>query len=419
MERVNNQNHENRNTKSCFLFKQPEILLEYGTVILFFLLCILFIALGLNHMVYPPLYTAAVLSLFLLLLLQRYGEFSIRVLAPLFPFGILLYTAVTPGYWFKDLPLATMMGSAYIAGLAAQCLLKEKIHFLYLYLSLTLSACFLYHTVFGFSNLDSNPDKLKLLFYHNNVMALVTVWCVIYLVFNIKNFFGHLRLVAWTSVLINVLIFMLSGGRSAYIGCIASVLLMGIFFYRGRLLYIMLCLLLLSVATYMVLPENEGSRIRSLIQNPICDPTFQSRLPIWEVAMNGIAASPVLGNSLRGFYDYDQSYKKAHLNEMKTRYSIIETSVGHPHNIYLGILFMSGFAGGLLWLLAYLPAVRAAVRQQDMFFLCFLLFYLFYGLSDFSLHRKDGAVTLFFPLGMVYGQFLMDFCTDSKAGVVE
>lgn len=384
-------------------------------IILFFLLCLLFITLGLNHMVYPTLYASGIFGLILLILLFRqYDNFSIHLLTPLIPFGLFLYTAFTPGYWFKDLPIATMMSAAYITGLAAQCLLKEKIRFFYFCLSLTLSICFVYNTTFGLPNLNTNSDKLKLLFYHSSVMALVVIWCMFYLFFNIKTFSKRLRPIVWSSLFLNLIIFMLSGARSAYIGCIAAVLFIGIYTYRKYIHYIIFFIVLISITTYIVLPEKEKNRICSLIQNPICDPTFQSRLPIWEVAVNGITISPIFGNSIRGFYEYDKNYKKIHLNEMKTRYSIIETSAVHPHNIYLGILFMSGFAGALFWLIAYIPAVRAALQQQDMFFICFLTFYLFYGLSCFSLHRKDGAITLFFPLGIVYGRHLMQFYAVSK-----
>ncbi len=394
--------------------------LHSGSSVFFFLLCLLFITLGLNHMVYPTLYASGTFGLILLLLLFRqYNEFSIPLLVPLLPFGLFLYTAFTPGCWFKDLPIATMMCAAYIAGLAAQCLLKEKIHFLYLCLSLTLSLCLLYDATLGLPNLNPNSDKLKLFFYHSSVMALVVVWCMFYLFFNIKNFSKRLKPVVWSSLFLNLLIFMLSGARSAYIGFIAAVFLIGVYKYRRYIHYIVFCIAALSVATYAVLPEKEQHRIRSLIQNPTCDPTFQSRLPIWEVAVNGITTSPILGNAVRGFYEYDKQYKEAHLHEMKTRYPIIEPSAGHPHNIYLGILFMSGIAGALLWLLAYIPAVRAAVQQQDIYFLCFLIFYLFYGLSCFSLHRKDGAVTLFFPLGLVYGRHLMHVYAASKAAARE
>lgn len=379
-----------------------------GDCLLFPLVCLLFITVGINHMVYPTLYATAAVGLILMLLSCKNAGFHKLSLEPLIPVALVLYIALTPGQWFKDLPIAGMMLASYVVGLAATCLLKKKLHWFYLCLSLTLSFIFLYCLVVGHSPQTIKTGKLHLLFQHNNVMALVTAWCVGYLFFNRKKFVGYWHILLWVTIILNVCIFALSGGRSAYVGCICATLAMGVIQYRQHLKKIVLLLLAFLICTYIALPNVQKDRIHSIIQNPIQDSTFQSRLPIWEVAIDGIKNSPIWGNAMRGFYEYDKQYKEKNLAEMKTRYPIIETSAGHPHNIYLGILFMSGIIGALLWLLAYVPAISMAIKKNDCFFLFFLCFFLAYGLFDFSLHRKDGAVTLFFPLGVVYGHFLLN-----------
>lgn len=376
--------------------------------LLFPLICLLFISVGVNQMVYPLLYAAASVSFILLLLSVKNIDFHKKFLESLIPVFLLIYIGFTPGYWFKDLPVASMMLASYVIGLAAACLLRKKIHWLYLCLSLTLSFTFLYCLVMNYPSQTMKSGKLHLFFYHNSVMALVTAWCVGYLYFNRKKFIGYWHYILWTTISLNLCIFAMSGGRSAYLGCICSTLTIGIIQYRKHLKKIFILLFTFFLCTYIALPDVQKDRIRSVIQNPIQDNTFQSRLPIWEVAIDGIINSPLWGNSLRNFYNYDKQYKEKNLEEMKTRYSIIENSAIHPHNIYLGILFMSGIAGGILWLLTYVPAITMAIKQNDVFFLFFLFFFLTYGLFDFSLHRKDGAITLFFPLGVVYGHSLLN-----------
>lgn len=375
--------------------------------LLFPLICLLFITVGINQMVYPLLYASASVSFILLLISVKNIDFHKKILEPLIPVFLLIYIAFTPGYWFKDLPVASMMLASYIIGLAAACLLRKKIHWIYLCLSLTLSCTFLYCLVMNYPPQTMKSGKLHLFFYHNSVMALVTAWCVSYLFFNRKKFVGIWRFILWITISINIYIFAMSGARSAYIGCIFSTLVIGIIQYRQHLKKIFFLLLSFFICTYIILPDIQKDRIFSIINNPVQDSTFQSRLPIWEVTVDGIIHSPVLGNSIRGFYEYDKLYKEKNFEQMKTRYSIIEETAGHPHNIYLGILFMSGIIGVMLWFLVYVPAVSMAIKQHDYFFLFFLFFFLAYGLSDFSLHRKDGAVTLFFPLGVIYGRSLL------------
>lgn len=376
---------------------------------IFFLTCCLFCCLGLNHFVYPPLYTAAFASLLLLLdWLWRHRHVA-SMFALLLPVLLVAYIGLTPGNWFKDAPIATMMGAAFIVGLGGAIFYSKRLIWLYGLLSLTLSLCFFYALISGFpGKILWNSHKLKLFYYHPGIMALVCVWCVLYLFINRKDIpDNHWKKIFYISIALNLIILALSGSRSAYIGCAFSALATGFLYYRKYMGRIFFCGLAGFICVYLVLPEPEQDRILSLLRNPLQDATFQSRLPIWEVALAGIKDSPFVGNAQRQFYAYNRSYQAQNLEGMKKRYRLIEKPVGHPHNIYLGILFMSGIIGLLLWLAAYLPAIRWALEQNDKFFIAFLLFFMAYGLSDFPLYQKNGALVLFFPLGIVYGRRLL------------
>ncbi|MEG2004604.1 MAG: hypothetical protein RR014_01080, partial [Bilophila sp.] len=69
--------------------------------------------------------------------------------------------------------------------------------------------------------------------------------------------------------------------------------------------------------------------------------------------------------------------------------------------------YVNGIVGTVLFLVAFAPAVRQAWRVQDLFFLSVVVFYLGFGLLEYGLHRKDGILMLFFPLGLVYGRALL------------
>ena len=84
----------------------------------------------------------------------------------------------------------------------------------------------------------------------------------------------------------------------------------------------------------------------------------------------------------------------------------MESEIASPHNVYLGFAFGYGSVGVLLLFAALLPAVASSFAARRYLFPAIVLFYAGYGLFDYPLHRKDGILMLFFPLGLVYGRRL-------------
>lgn len=90
--------------------------------------------------------------------------------------------------------------------------------------------------------------------------------------------------------------------------------------------------------------------------------------------------------------------------DLNSRYREVEKTVYHPHNIFIGLLFMYGIVGTTLFIWSVGLALKKALAQKDLFFQVVIIFYSVFGLFEFSLDREDGIVLLFFPMGLVYGR---------------
>ena len=156
-----------------------------------------------------------------------------------------------------------------------------------------------------------------------------------------------------------------------------------------------------------LLSAHERERALSAIQNPFEDATFISRQPIWDAAIAGFKESPLIGNGIRSFESYHEHFITEYAKELNAKYPVVETSIASPHNMYLGIAFGYGSIGIILLLAILLPAIRWAIIDKVYLFPAVLFFYAGYGLFDYPLHRKDGILLLFFPLGFMYGKRLL------------
>ena len=133
---------------------------------------------------------------------------------------------------------------------------------------------------------------------------------------------------------------------------------------------------------------------------------FVSRQPIWDAAVAGLSESPLLGNGFRMFRKFHEQFITEHAGELAEKYPIVESEIASPHNVYLGLAFGYGIIGVVLLLAALIPAMVASFAARQYLFPAIVLFYAGYGLFDYPLHRKDGILMLFFPLGLVYGRRL-------------
>lgn len=376
---------------------------------LFACACLLFIALASDRFVYLFLGLCGVLSLFCLFQAWRKADVRSIPWAVFLPLPLILYDVLLPGQLFSHIKVSGLLAGAYITGLGVACFLRRRAFILPLCLLLAINVSFFYWLYASPAFFSFGGQRLQLLFNHPNVLAAFSAWGIFFIAAEWPHIPHKYRLLSIACTLCPIAAILLTAGRSAYIGIILTVSVFSVCQFRRYLGKTLVASLILLGLGYAILPPGQQQRMRTTITKPLQDPTFRSRVPIWKIAAEGIEASPWLGHEYGAYRLYHQESWAAHQTKIEAENpGIVFERIGHPHNLYLWMLFTWGIAGVLLFLLAIVPAIRLAIAGKEFFFLSSLLFTIGYGIFDTSLHNKDGAVMLFFPLGLVYGKLLRD-----------
>lgn len=381
----------------------------------FALLVLLFAAEGFNFFSYPLLGISAISVLYcfyndgLFLRLKKNP-------APLFlPLALFAYTAISPGYPLKDLPVADKMLAAFVTGLGAASFLPGLFPLAMLALPVAIAVSCLIWFFSGFSDSYFLGERLVLFLGNPNKLSFVASFAIVISVVirqNLSGFWRNLNRIALTFCILTVI---LTSSRASILGLLACVVFWTATILRKRLGRIILLLLMAFLGAFWCLPDCEVERLR-MAADPVHDTAFQKRLFIWGVALKGISDAPLLGNSIRGFRQYYGRYLKENEKELAGQPFFEEDifDVSHPHNIFLGIAFGYGLVGSILLLGTFVSALKQAVGRSDYLLFSALLFNMVSGLFEFYLHRVSGALFLFFPLGITYGMaYLEVFRSDS------
>lgn len=322
-----------------------------------------------------------------------------------FPILISLYTVITPGYWFDDFMNGYEMLSVYLVGIMAVLLLQTRYAIAMIFLPISLSITYI-AAVSGIFSIPflSEDDRLVLFLKHPNILGGVSAVALLFLITYRDKLKGIRLPIIGCMICLVTLILLLSANRSAYFGVGVSLFFLIFHFPKKRIFLILSSVLLVSLCALVVLPSKQFERMESLVASPLNDKTFESRKPIWETAVAGIEQSPWFGHSIKNFKMFHHDYVSKNMEELNSRYSIVEKTVYHPHNIFIGLLFMYGIVGTALFLLCMGVAFKKALKQRDTFFQAVIIFYITFGLFEFPLDREDGILMLFFPLGLVYGR---------------
>jgi putative inorganic carbon (hco3(-)) transporter len=142
--------------------------------------------------------------------------------------------------------------------------------------------------------------------------------------------------------------------RGAYLAFLAGLIFIGIF--KERKLLVLAAVLLFAWQVF--LPKSVQERITMTYQGGELDPSAQTRLNLWQEALDMMSHNPIMGS---GYDTYE--YLRGELRP--GRYT-------DTHNYYLKVLVETGFVGLLfyLWLLCKLfyQGQTLFFRAEDPFF---------------------------------------------------
>lgn len=330
----------------------------------------------------------------------------------LIPIAFIFYVLVSPGTPFIDARIAGRLACALFAGIAAQFFFRAYLDKVFLSLNMVLSLSVILGGLYGvFFAPELISDRLALNFGNPHLLAFTAATAIFITLVYSATLTKKLRTISHITVLIALVAIVLTISRSTYVGLTFAGGAYILRYHTKEFLKATCIVVVLCAMLYPLLPAHQQSRIETALTAPLKDTTVRQRLGIWYTTIAGIKESPILGHGLRSYTKYDQQYKQTHFDEMsKIPHAKIEkTRWAHPHNLYLASLFGWGILGTLLFIAAFIPALRQAKGRSKKFLILMVLFNLGYGLTELRIKRDDGAFFLFFPLGMAYGSVLLEY----------
>jgi len=387
----------------------------------FFWLIALGIAFGFDLWSYFFLYTSGLLGFFILVQARRSNHIDIdwKFYIPILFFA---YLVVTPGNPLKDLHVAGIFSAAFFAGVAGWLLFRDRMHTILCALPTALAANFLLsflRTLLFDSPLigtSGNAGRLALSFSHPNVLGeLCALGIFSLLCFPHPN--RALRRAGYGLMVILSVMIILSVGRSTYLGMASVILVFAAIQSWKKALVSVAILLAVGCAAFPFLPDSEQQRIVNAFQAPREDETFQSRQPIWDLAYQKIMEAPFFGHGLRTFKIHYQEHLDANYETLKAENTHTEFRYfKHPHSIYLAALYGWGIVGTALLAGCWIMAIRYGHRQGHHLMLYITAFMLAFGLFDVRFLSRDGALYLFFPIGMAFAHAINQNSTLNAQG---
>lgn len=379
--------------------------------VFFIWLTALFVSFGLDFWSYFFLYSSGALGLFILVQARRANRliFDWPFFVPILFFA---YLAITPGNPLKDLHVAGIFSAAFFAGAAGWLLFRDSIHTIFFALPAALTANFLLSCVLTLIfdtpllGTSGNAGRLALTFSHPNVLGELCALGIFFLLC-----FPHpnqvMRRTGYALMAVLLLMILLSVGRSAYLGMAGAMLVFAAIRSWKTAVISGVAMVVLGTAALPFMPDSERARIVGLFQSPLQEQTFQSRLPIWALTSEKIKEAPVFGHGLRTFQRHYREHLDTHYETLKAQNPHTEFRYfKHPHSIYLAAVYGWGIVGAA-WLAAcWIMAVRYGRRQGHHLLLYVTAFMLAFGLFDVRFLSRDGALFLFFPIGMAFARAL-------------
>lgn len=371
------------------------------------LISLLFLMLTFNCGVYRTLYAAAFWGIFLLYAHRREIDWALAPKTVVLPLLFCFYVAVTPGAFFKDLPLAETMFLSYVLGFSGAIFCGRRFACVAGSLLAGLLAGVFIFIVRGFPADMLWNGRLALFFDHPAVLAFIAGFVFLYFVESSVGYGFRERCLAVVGCGVCLGIVAFCASRGTYLALLVSGGFLTFLVFRRYVLPLLGAVIMGGALLFAVLPTQSQERLRAGVEHPFQDPTFVSRQPIWDAAISGFEASPWWGNGLRSFRDYHERFITENAQSLKAKYPVIEKKIANPHNGYIGFLFAYGVIGVVLFVLSLAPALWMTFSAKKYFFPTLVLFYMAYGLFDYPYNRKDGILLLFFPLGFVYGRHLV------------
>lgn len=299
-------------------------------------------------------------------------------------------------------PRMLLWGCCVVSGVAlSRCLPRHGSGYfwaLFASLAISLVAAVLF---FGFDAPRLWHDgRLKLFAIHPSRLGLYSAICLFFLLYRAIVAGRRERYLALAGGLLVFFILFSTNTRGNLLMLPLGLVCLGVVLPTRHMKRLGLALVLCAVlggATLWFGGSQSVQRLASAVTNPLADPTFKTRVPIWEVGWESFKTAPFIGTGYQSYLKRHQAYVAEHKTALDARYGVYERNVKQAHNIILGRLVETGLLGTAGFFLFYCGAIAAAWRGsgENRWLLAPLVFYLGMSLFDDGLFRMNDAFILF------------------------
>lgn len=355
--------------------------------------------------------TIVAMTVFGIAAMRRHAAFR-SLLAPgvgiyLLAFALFILAALAASLLHPEtlskFPRVVLWGCCVFAGVALSVCVPEHGSRYFWALFASLAGSFAVAAVFlGYDNPAIwHDERLKLFAIHPSRLGLYAAVCLFFLIYRAIVASGYERLLALAGVALVFYILFSTNTRGNLLMLPLGLLCLGAVLPRRYLrqlgMAVLLCAVLGGSVLWMKSESFVGRRLISAVTNPLADPTFQSRLPIWYVGWETFKTAPLLGRGHQSYLAAHSRYVAEHGSAMRERFGQYEAEVKQAHNLILGRLVEAGAPGALAFLFFYCGAVAAAWRGpgKNRWLLAPLVFYLAMNMFDDGLFRLNDAFILF------------------------
>lgn len=266
-----------------------------------------------------------------------------------------------------------------------------------------------YHAL-GIESKLYSSYRLTLLTGAPGRLALYSSLILFYAIYKInRNDYMHFAI--WsTCIVVFSAITYLTNARSCIILLPVSLIIYGIMKYERItlrvFLYTIFCITIFTGLITLNKDSVSSQRLVSVITDTRNDPTFRSRLPIWEAGIWAFKQAPWFGSGIDSYQVVHASYQQEHAEELPIRYPNYEKHIASAHNIVLGRLVDTGLFGTTAFLIFYAFALRQATRAptKDRWVAAFLLFFLLIGVFGDNLRGYNTSSVFYFLIGITAGR---------------
>lgn len=258
-------------------------------------------------------------------------------------------------------------------------------------------------------------------FIHHTTYSVFLAIVSIFLFIKIYNEKLKIKKIVYIIFFLTITVnLLLNSGRTGYISFFITVLLLSIYLFRKKILYIFITFLAVTsiiIFAYFLSPnfEKRTNLIKNDVQQVLNQNNYSTaigaRIGLWIIAKNIISDNPLFGIGIANSYQIKNDFIE---NQIKNDFEYLK-SLHSFHNIYLEILIQYGIIGLILFLIIIYQIFKIKINNNELKLLKIisLSVYLLGSCVDILFYLKDSMLFLSFLVGLFLATYKIETLSKS------